>query len=101
MPKTGVAAEPPPPSPAVLRRTFRRGISDEELLLRATMPGEQVDAMLAAGPAKRHYNPDLAPILRLLRELRTRPSVPALVLEKPGFRLELHSGHSRQRWRAW
>jgi oxaloacetate decarboxylase (Na+ extruding) subunit alpha len=92
-----LAAEPPPPSPAELRRTFGRGISDEELLLRATMPGEQVDAMRAAGPAQRHYNPDLAPILRLLRELRTRPSVPDLVLEKDDFRLELHGGHRRQR----
>jgi oxaloacetate decarboxylase (Na+ extruding) subunit alpha len=92
-----LAAEPPPPSPAELRRAFGRGISDEELLLRATMPGEQVDAMRAAGPAKRHYNPDLAPVLRLLRELRTRPSVPDLVLEKDDFRLELHGDHSHQR----
>ena len=33
------------------------GISDEEFLLRAHMPADQVDAMLAAGPAPRHYNP--------------------------------------------
>jgi oxaloacetate decarboxylase alpha subunit len=92
-----LAAEPPPPSPAELRRTLGRGICDEELLLRATMPGEQVDAMRAAGPAKRHYNPDLAPVLRLLRELRTRPSVPDLVLEKDDFRLELHGGHRPER----
>jgi oxaloacetate decarboxylase alpha subunit len=92
-----LAAEPPPPSPAELRRTFGRSISDEELLLRATMPGEQVDAMRAAGPAKRHYNPDLAPILALLRELGTRTSVPDLVLEKADFRLELHGGHRHQR----
>jgi oxaloacetate decarboxylase (Na+ extruding) subunit alpha len=31
-------AEPPPPTPAELRRRFPAGISDEELLLRATMP---------------------------------------------------------------
>jgi len=96
-PAKELAAEPPAPSPAELRRTFGRGISDEELLLRATMPGEQVDAMRAAGPAKRHYNPDLAPILRLLRELRTRPSVPDLVLEKADFRLELRGGRRHPR----
>jgi oxaloacetate decarboxylase (Na+ extruding) subunit alpha len=84
-----LAAEPPPPGPAELRKRFPPGISDEEFLLRATMPGEQVDAMLAAGPARRHYNPELAPILALLRELARRPPVGELVIEKPDLRLEL------------
>lgn len=35
------------PSLAELRQRFGRGISDEDLLLRAVMPAEQVDAMLA------------------------------------------------------
>ena len=90
---TELAAEPPPPSVAELRRMLPRGISDEELLLRATMPAEQVDAMVAAGPARRHYNPDTKPLLDLLRELRTRPSVPDIVLDKPDFGLELLGGH--------
>jgi oxaloacetate decarboxylase alpha subunit len=90
---TELAAEPPPPSVAELRRALPRGISDEELLLRATMPAEQVDAMVAAGPARRHYNPDTKPLLGLLRELRARPSVPDIVLDKPDFRLELLGGH--------
>ena len=55
-----LAAEPPPPSPAELRRRFP-GVSDEELLLRAHMPAEQVDAMVAAGPAPRHFNPGARP----------------------------------------
>jgi oxaloacetate decarboxylase alpha subunit len=84
-----LAAEPPPAEPAELRKRFPRGISDEEFLLRATMPADQVDAMLAAGPAGRHYNPDLAGVLNLLRELRSRPKVTHLVVEKPEFRLEL------------
>ncbi|MGH3318794.1 MAG: hypothetical protein ACRDN9_01220 [Streptosporangiaceae bacterium] len=88
-----LAAEPPPPDPAELRRRLPRGISDEELLLRATMPADQVDAMVAAGPARRHYNPDIEPILDLLRELRSRPAAPDIVLDKPDFRLELRSGH--------
>ena len=87
-------AEPPPASPGELRRRFPPGISDEELLLRATMPADQVDAMLAAGPAKRHYNPDLAPVLELLAGLGARPPVSGLVIEKPGFRMELRGGDS-------
>jgi oxaloacetate decarboxylase alpha subunit len=87
-------AEPPPPSPAELRARFGRGISDEELLLRASMPAEQVDAMLAAGPARRHYNPDVEPLLGLLRGLAERPVPSRLVVSKPGLRLELrrHAG---------
>lgn len=84
-----LAAEPPPPSPAELRRQFSPRISDEEFLLRAVMPAEQVDAMVAAGPAPRHYNPDTRPLLKLLREMAKRPAVSDLVLEKPDFRLEL------------
>jgi oxaloacetate decarboxylase (Na+ extruding) subunit alpha len=85
-----LAEEPPPPSVAELRARFPRGISDEELLLRATMPAEQVDAMIAASPARRHYNPDVRPVLDLLDGLRTRPPLPELILERPDFRLELH-----------
>ncbi len=84
-----LAAEPPPLSVAELRRRLPRGISDEELLLRFAMPGEEVDAMLAAAPAERHYQPEAQPVLRLLRELGTRPPVRTLVVDKPGFRLEL------------
>jgi oxaloacetate decarboxylase (Na+ extruding) subunit alpha len=85
-------AEPPPASPAELRRRFPARISDEELLLRATMPADQVDAMLAAGPARRHYNPELKPLLDLLAGLRERPGMSGLVIDKPGFRLELRGG---------
>jgi oxaloacetate decarboxylase (Na+ extruding) subunit alpha len=84
-----LAAEPPPPSVAELRARLPRGISDEELLLRFGMPGEEVDAMLAAAPADRHYHPEVQPVLRLLRELGSRPPARRLVVDKPGFRLEL------------
>ena len=88
-------AEPPPATPAELRRRFQGRISDEELLLRATMPAGEVDAMLAAGPARRHYNPDLKPVLDLLAGLRERTVVSGLVIDKPGFRLELREGTRR------
>jgi oxaloacetate decarboxylase alpha subunit len=84
-----LAGEPPPPSPAELRRRFPAGIGDEELLLRATMPGEQVDAMLAAGPARTRYNPDLAGVRSLLAALATRSPLSHLVIEKPDLFLEL------------
>jgi len=84
-----LAAEPPPLSPAELRARLPRGICDEELLLRFGMPGEEVDAMLAGTPPARHYNPEVQPVLRLLRELGSRPPAARLVIDKPGFRLEL------------
>jgi len=84
-----LAAEPPPLSVAELRQRLPRGISDEELLLRFGMPAEEVDAMLAAQPAARHYTPEVQPVLRLLRELGSRPPAARLVVDKPGFRLSL------------
>ncbi|HTU76356.1 MAG TPA: hypothetical protein VMG38_22795 [Trebonia sp.] len=84
-----LAVEPEPPDIPALRRRFGAGISDEELLLRFAMPGEEVDAMLAAPPPARHYNPAAQPVLRLLRELRDRPPAMALTVQKPGFLLSL------------
>jgi oxaloacetate decarboxylase alpha subunit len=83
--------EPPPTSPEELRKRFAPGISDDEFLLRAAMPAEEVDAMLAAGPARRHYNPDMQPVLKLLRELQKRTAPADIVIQKPDFRFELHS----------
>ena len=84
-----LAAEPPPPSLAELRRRFGHAISDDELLLRAVMPATQVDAMISAGPARRHYNPELAPVLSLLRGLAGRSVPEQIVVEQPGWRLSL------------
>ncbi len=92
-----LAAEPPPPSVAELRHRFGERICDEELLLRFGMPGEEVDAMLAAGPAVTHYNPDTQPVLRLLRELGSRPAAAELTVDKPGFRLTLKGGEGGDR----
>ena len=86
--------EPPPPSPTELRKKFGPRMSDEEMLLRAVMPEEQVDAMLAAGPAKRHYNPDTRGLLELLKELTSRPPVAELTVEKPGLKISLRGNGS-------
>jgi oxaloacetate decarboxylase alpha subunit len=58
------------------------------------MPAGQVDAMLAAGPAPRHYNPELKPVMSLLRQLSTHTEVASLSVTKPGFALELRR-HAR------
>jgi oxaloacetate decarboxylase alpha subunit len=84
-----IKKEPPPPSLAELRRRFSPSLSDEEFLLRATMPADQVDAVKAAGPARRRYNPDTRPVIKLLRELTRRSDASRVVVDKPGFHLEL------------
>jgi oxaloacetate decarboxylase alpha subunit len=72
-------------------------LSDEEFLLRATMPRTQVDAMLAAGPAPRHYDPSSRPAMELIRKLTSRRDLSLVSVEKPGFRLELRRSSSRVR----
>lgn len=91
---TELAAEPPSPSLAELRRRFP-GTSDEEMILRATMPGDQVDAMRRAGPAQRHYNPAIRPVLGLLEELARRPALTELAVERPDLRLSLRRHDQR------
>ena len=82
-------AEPPMAPLPELRRRLGARLSDEEFLLRATMPQAQVDAMLAAGPAARHYDPAVRPALALLRKLTARRDLTDVSVEKPGFRLHL------------
>jgi oxaloacetate decarboxylase alpha subunit len=80
-----LASEPPAPTPAELRKQFGSLISDEELLLRATMPADQVDAMVASGPAQRHYTPEAQQVLRLVDHLAARQDLVELTVEKPGL----------------
>src|SRR5215475_13748466 len=64
MPRTReLLAEPAMAPLEELRRRIGPQLSDEEFLLRAVMPAGQVDAMLAAGPAPRHYDPTLKPVM--------------------------------------
>jgi oxaloacetate decarboxylase alpha subunit len=68
------------------REKFRPGISDEELLLRLTMPAEQVDAMLSSPPASELApsitRPGQDPLVRLLKEVGKRRSITYMRLEK-------------------
>jgi oxaloacetate decarboxylase alpha subunit len=68
------------------RQRFGHRISEEELLLRLTMPSEQVDAMVTArgqapAPAAR---PGRAPLVTLLQELAWRPAISDFALRKDG-----------------
>jgi oxaloacetate decarboxylase alpha subunit len=90
MPRTReLRQEPDMPPLTELRRRIGPQLSDEEFLLRATMPAGQVDAMKSAGPAARTYNPDVAPVKSLIRQLAARRDLTYISVDKPGFRLEL------------
>jgi oxaloacetate decarboxylase alpha subunit len=77
---------------ADMQARFSRTMPEEEFLLRAVMPGDQVDAMLAAGPSRARYTPEAAPLLSLLKQLAADPEARDVVVERPGFRLALHAG---------
>jgi oxaloacetate decarboxylase (Na+ extruding) subunit alpha len=85
-------AEPPMPEPGELRRRLGGQLSDEEFLLRATMPAGLVDAMRNAGPAPRHYDPAMRPVMELLHRLLARRDLDAIEVRKPGFMLALRRG---------
>lgn len=94
LPRTRELETEPPMEPVEdLRRRLGKEcgkeLSDEEFLLRATMPPTQVDAMLAAGPAPRHYDPSNRPAMELIRRLTARRDLSHVSVEKPGFRLQL------------
>lgn len=75
-----------------LRARLGKGLSDEEFLLRAVMPSEQVDAMKAAGPARRSYDATTRPIVDLMRKITARRDLGAVKISKPGLTLELKAG---------
>jgi oxaloacetate decarboxylase (Na+ extruding) subunit alpha len=67
------------------RERFGAGISEEELLLRLTMPAEQVDAMVDARGephAAPLVRPGRDPLVRLLGELAKRDSLSYVRVEK-------------------
>jgi oxaloacetate decarboxylase (Na+ extruding) subunit alpha len=82
-------AEAAMPQLAELRARLGRELSDEEFLLRATMPATLVDAMRAAGPAARHYDPESKPVMELLRRVLRLRGVAQFSVVKQDFRLEL------------
>jgi oxaloacetate decarboxylase alpha subunit len=85
LPKAEKLRDAQPVSLEGARRRFGP-ISDEELLLRLTMPAEQVDAMRAAPTIAEQPSPVAAPgrdpLVRLLRELERRSSISYLRVRK-------------------
>jgi len=84
-----ILAEPGMLPLSELRRRIGANLSDEEFLLRATMPGNLVDAMQPAGVAPRHYDPSMRPVMELIRSLCARRDLSSIIVEKAGFRLAL------------
>lgn len=74
-----------------LRRRLGAHLSDEEFLLRATMPENLIAAMQTAGPAQRQYDPKKAPLMALLRDLLARTDLTELDFEKGDLKLELRA----------
>jgi oxaloacetate decarboxylase (Na+ extruding) subunit alpha len=87
--------EPGMPALAELRKRIGSDLSDEEFLLRATMPAGQVDAMKAAGPSPLTYDPEMVPVMNLIRQLAKRRDLTHISVEKAGFKLELRSQASQ------
>ncbi|MGG7565189.1 hypothetical protein ACQ5SO_03365 [Rhodovulum sp. DZ06] len=85
-------AEPKMASLDELRARIGKQYSDEEFLLRAVMPADQVDAMKAAGPARRIYDPKSRPVVDLVKGLTAKKGLGHVKIEKPGFTLELKGG---------
>jgi oxaloacetate decarboxylase alpha subunit len=72
-----------------LRQRIGATLSDEEFLLRATMPANLVDAMQEAGPAPREYNPDTVAVMELVRTVLANRGVDAFAIERDNFKLEV------------
>ncbi|MFA7944783.1 hypothetical protein ACEK06_20360 [Pseudomonas brenneri] len=74
-----------------MRKKFSPKLSDEEFILRATMPADQVDAMCKKGASKRHYNPEAAGLVKLLKALGERPRQSRVFIQQPGLTLDIRS----------
>jgi oxaloacetate decarboxylase alpha subunit len=86
LPKVDALRDAQPVGLEGARARFGERISDEELLLRLTMPEEQVDAMRAAPPIADRPLRSVAsardPLVRLLREVERRKSITYLRVRK-------------------
>ena len=86
LPKVDALRDAQPVGLEGARARFGRRISDEELLLRLTMPQEQVDAMRAAPSISEQPAPTRAagraPLVRLLHELERRRELSYVRVQK-------------------
>lgn len=78
-----LASAPPPRTLSELRAAYGERTPDEELLLRAVMPADQVDALCAAPAPSTRYTPELPQILATARVLGAHPDVTTMRLRTP------------------
>lgn len=71
------------------RSRFTKHMSDEEFLLRAVMSQDMIDGMQTRSPHHLHYNPEIAPVLKLLHGMKGKSSLKYFEVKQPGFRLAL------------
>jgi len=71
------------------RGRFPKSMSDEEFLLRAVMPNELIDTTKSRAPNGLHYNPEIAPVINLLKGLRDREKPARINIRKEDFSLDL------------
>ena len=81
--------------PEIRRELDGEGLSDEDLLLRSLIQKEEIAAMRAAGPYKKHYT-DGGPLVSLLQDLSKMADTRSIQLSKPGFALTLHKRSALQ-----
>jgi len=75
------------------RSRFTTSMSDEEFLLRAVMPNDLIDEMQPRAPHQLHYNPQIAPVLKLLKGMKEKPAPAYFEVKQPDFRLVLDSSN--------
>ena len=86
-----IALEPPALEPALPRLRQRYpDVAEDELMLRALFPDEQVEAMLAAQPKDHRYSVD-HPIVELVREAARRGPGERIHVSQTGLKPEIAS----------
>jgi oxaloacetate decarboxylase alpha subunit len=81
--------EPPQPSLKDLRHEYGENLTDEELLLRALIPGPDVDAMKEAGPPRTAYPKFETAAATFAHDLIARSKARYLHVERPEFSLTM------------
>ena len=84
--------EPPQPSLAELRTRFGESISDDELILRLLVPGNEIDLMRATPQRDRDFAPTTRQV-RFIRELVETSVGAYLHIEADDFSLTLQGDH--------
>lgn len=82
--------EPPQPSLKELRHEYGENLSDEELILRAVVPSEDVDAMLSAGSVETDFPPRPGTAAEAIaRDLIERSHANFVHMNQAGLRMTL------------